>query len=62
MITTNPDEKQVKYWQNRAETNYLAGEKEGLQLAKSLQQNYRDCVQQINKEISSFYRKICKRQ
>ncbi len=61
MSKVNPDEKQIKYWRDRAESNYLIGEKEGLELAKSLQKNYQECIKQIEKEINAFYRKICKR-
>ena len=53
---TNPDERQVKYWQDRAESEYLAGEKQGLELAKSLQKNYKECLKQIKLLIEAFYR------
>jgi SPP1 gp7 family putative phage head morphogenesis protein len=57
MAKANPNEKQIEYWKNRTEKEFLAGEKEGLQLAKALQKNYQECYKQIEKEINAFYGK-----
>jgi len=56
-VAENPDEKQVKYWTDRAELSYTAGEKDALQVAKQLKVNYERCVREIEKEINAFYGK-----
>ena len=53
----NPDEKQVEYWRERAEREFLAGEKDAFQVAKDLKSNYRKCINEIEKEINAFYGK-----
>jgi SPP1 gp7 family putative phage head morphogenesis protein len=60
MARVNPDEKQIKYWKDRAEKEFLTGEKKGLELAKALQKNYKECYKQIEKEINAFYGKYAK--
>lgn len=56
-IKINPDKKQVDYWRKRAEREFLAGEKDALQVAKQLKENYRKCISEIEKEINAFYGK-----
>lgn len=53
-------EKQVKYWTDRAERNYIAGEKEALQVAKEIQANYKKCIKEIEEKINAFYGKYAK--
>lgn len=57
VIKQNPDKNQVKYWQDRAEREFLAGEKEAFQVAKELKANYKRCITDIEKEINAFYGK-----
>lgn len=58
----NPDEKQVKYWRDRAEKNFLSGEKQGLQVAKELQTNYKRCIKEIETKINLFYGKYASKE
>lgn len=58
----NPDERQVEYWRGRAEREFLAGEKEALEVAKQLKQNYRTTMKEIEKEINSFYGKYASKE
>lgn len=44
-----------KYWQRRAENDYLAGEKDALQVAKELKANYQICLKEIKDVINQFY-------
>ena len=60
MARKNPSEKQIEYWTKRAEKEFLAGEKKGLELAKLLEKNYKECLKQIEKEINAFYGKYAK--
>lgn len=53
----NPDKKEVVYWRERAEREFLAGEQQALQVAKDLKENYRKCINEIEKEINAFYGK-----
>lgn len=48
---------QGKYWQDRAERVYQAGEKDALQVAKELKASYERSVKEIEKEINAFYGK-----
>lgn len=50
-------EKQEKYWEERNENQFLVGEKQGLQLVKALENNYKTCLQEIEKQINAFYGK-----
>ena len=58
----NPDEKQVEYWQKRAEREFLAGEKEALQVAKELKLNYKQTMKEIEKQINAFYGKYANKE
>lgn len=58
----NPDERQVAYWQERAERNFLAGEKEAFQIAKDLKANYKVAIDEIEKEINAFYGKYASKE
>lgn len=44
-----------KYWQKRSENDYLAGEKDALQVAKELKANYEACIKEIENDINRFY-------
>lgn len=57
MTLEEQKEKQQKYWKDRNEKQFLAGEKTGFKLAKSLEANYRQCLQEIEKQINIFYGK-----
>lgn len=46
---------QAKYWSDRAENLYLAGEKDSLKVAKELKTLYARTTREINKEIEAFY-------
>jgi len=46
-----------EYWQNRAENNFLAGEKDALQVAKELKTNYDSAYREIENQINIFYGK-----
>lgn len=48
-------EKQAKYWSERAESLYLSGEKDSLKVAKELKTLYARATREINKEIEAFY-------
>lgn len=48
---------QIEYWSNRAERNFLAGEKDALDIAKGLSKNYKDAMKQIEEKINGFYGK-----
>lgn len=48
---------QIEYWQNRAENNFLAGEKDALAIATQLQANYNRTSKEIDKLINAFYGK-----
>lgn len=50
-------EKQEKYWTERNEKQFIAGEKEGYKLAKSLEKVYKETLQEIKKQINAFYGK-----
>ena len=58
----NTRQKQIEYWQKRAENNFLSGEKESLEVAKQLQENYKQAMKEIEKEINSFYGKYATNQ
>lgn len=58
----NPDEKQIKYWQERAEREFLAGEKEALEVAKGLKTNYKQVMKEIENKINSFYGKYASKE
>lgn len=48
-------EKQIKYWTDRAEAMFLAGEKDALSVVKLLKSNYEECMNLIQKELYIFY-------
>lgn len=50
----------AQYWLDRQAQNFLDGEKEALELAKELQENYDRAVNQIQKEINNFYAKFAR--
>lgn len=50
-------EKQIEYWQTRAENNFLDGEKDALQVAKDLKKLYDKSINEINEKIETFYGK-----
>ena len=50
-------EKQIEYWQTRAENNFLAGEKDAFDVAKDLKSLYNNAVKEINEKIEVFYGK-----
>lgn len=58
----NPDENQIKYWRERAEREFLAGEKEALVVAKELKQNYEQAMKEIEKQINIFYGKYASKE
>lgn len=45
------------YWQNRAEKNYIAGEKEALKVARNLKNLYNRANKEIEETINAFYGK-----
>lgn len=53
-------EKQEKYWTERNERQFIAGEKEGYKLAKSLEKVYKETLEEIKKQINIFYGKYAK--
>lgn len=53
-------EKLNKYWIERNESMFLAGEKKGLELAKRLEKNYRNCQRRIEAELALFYNQYAK--
>lgn len=55
MARRNPDENQIKYWQDRNEKLFLNGEKDILRVAKDLQQAYQESLKLIQKELNTFY-------
>ena len=58
----NPDKKQIEYWRERAEREFLAGEKEALVVAKELKQNYKQAMKEIETKINSFYGKYASKE
>ena len=50
----------AQYWLDRQAQNFLDGEKDALELAKELQENYDRAVNQIQKEINNFYAKFAR--
>lgn len=47
--------KNIEYWQKRAESKFLDGEKDALELAKQLQANYKKAIREIELKINAFY-------
>ena len=47
----------AKYWQKRAESNFLAGEKDALQVAKELKAVYKKAYKEIETKLNLFYGK-----
>lgn len=45
------------YWQNRAEKNYIAGEKDALKVARGLKNVYKQANIEIEEKINAFYGK-----
>lgn len=60
MARRNPDEKQIKYWTNRNEKLFLAGEKQGLNVAERMKANYEACLKRLTSEIYIFYNEYAK--
>lgn len=50
---------QIEYWSKRAENNFLAGEKDALEVAKGLSTNYRKAIREIENKINRILWKIC---
>ena len=57
MAKVNPDDRQIEYWQKRAELDFIAGEKKGLVLAKELKTNYEKAMRSLENDIRVFYSK-----
>lgn len=57
MAKVNPDDRQIEYWQKRAELDFIAGEKKGLVLAKELKTNYEKAMRSLENNIRVFYSK-----
>ena len=45
------------YWQNRAENNYIDGEKSALQVSRNLKNLYKRSYNEIEDKINAFYGK-----
>lgn len=57
-MAKNVNKKEINtYWQNRAEKNFISGEKEALKVARHLKSLYREAIKEIEKEINAFYGK-----
>lgn len=56
-MAINANKKQIEYWRDRMEQLYLAGEKNALDVAKSLQKNYKKAFQEMEKNINAFFGK-----
>lgn len=50
-------EKNIKYWQDRAERTILQAEKNGYEMVRDLKVNYEAAFKQVEKEINAFYGK-----
>ena len=48
------------YWQNRAENNFLLGEKDSLKVARHLKSLYTEAIREIQTQINAFYGKYAK--
>lgn len=58
MAKTNPNKKQIEYWQSRNEKMFLNGERDILEYAKSLKRQYTKASDRIEEEIQKFYGKF----
>jgi SPP1 gp7 family putative phage head morphogenesis protein len=52
----------IEYWQKRAESKFLDGEKDALELAKQLQANYKRTIREIEFKINAFYGKYASKE
>ena len=50
-------DKLQKYWQDRQERLFLAGEKSSFEVAKKLKANYKKCYNEIEKQINILFGK-----
>ena len=56
-IISKSRQEQIKYWTERAERDFLAGEKDAYEVAQSLKAVYSRAIKEINQKINGFYGK-----